>query len=113
METLNISHLAARSPSRLSEGEKKRAAIACVLAMKPKILLFDEPTSQLDARSTRLLCELLKSLDGTKIIATHDLSVARSVCGKAAVLDNSRLAKFGDASEVLSDEKLLFNCSLL
>lgn len=113
METLNISHLAARSPSRLSEGEKKRAAIACVLAMKPKILLFDEPTSQLDARSTRLLCELLKSLGGTKIIATHDLSVARRVCGKAAVLDNSRLVKFGDASEILSDEKLLFNCSLL
>ncbi len=113
MASLNISHLANRSPSRLSEGEKKRAAIACILAMRPKILLFDEPTSQLDARSTRLLCELLKSLKGTKIIATHDLKVAGSVCEKAAVLDSSRLVKFGNTSEILSDEKLLFNCSLL
>lgn len=81
--------------------------------MRPKILLFDEPTSQLDARSTRLLCELLKSLKGTKIIATHDLKVAGSVCEKAAVLDSSHLVKFGNTSEILSDEKLLFNCSLL
>lgn len=113
LASLNIQHLLGRSPSRLSEGEKKRVAIACVLAMKPKILLFDEPTSQLDARSTRHLCEILKSLPSTKIIATHDLNVAKNVCQKVAILDKSKLVKFGLTSEILADEKLLFNCSLI
>ncbi len=113
LESLNVLHLANRSPSRLSEGEKKRVAIASVLAMQPKILMLDEPTSQLDARSTRQLCELLKTLPVTKIIATHDLNVAKNVCDKVAILDNSSLVKFGDASEILADENLLFKSSIL
>ncbi|MBO7521734.1 MAG: ABC transporter ATP-binding protein [Opitutales bacterium] len=113
MSDLGISHLAKRSPARLSEGEKKRSAIACVLAMRPKILLFDEPTASLDARSARELCALLKSLPCAKIVATHDLNAAKNLCGKAAVLSRSRLVKFGDCAEILADEKLLFDCSLI
>ena len=113
LSSLGISHLAGRPPSRLSEGEKKRAAIACVLAMRPKILLFDEPTSSLDARATRELCEILKTLPCAKIIATHDLAVAKKLCSKAAVLDKSRLVKFGGCAEICADEKLLLQCSLI
>ncbi|MBR4597367.1 MAG: energy-coupling factor ABC transporter ATP-binding protein, partial [Opitutales bacterium] len=113
MGQLGISHLAKRSPARLSEGEKKRAAIACVLAMSPKVLLFDEPTASLDARAARELCALLKNLPCAKIVATHDLNVAKNLCSKAAVLSNSRLVKFGACAEILADEKLLFDCSLI
>ncbi len=107
LEKFSISNLADRPPHGLSEGEKKRAAICGVAAMRPEIMLLDEPSAQLDPRGKRELAELLNSFPQTKIISTHDLDFARSVCKTAAVLDGGRLAARGEIGEILADAELL------
>lgn len=112
LEKFSISNLADRSPHGLSEGEKKRAAICGVAAMRPEIMLLDEPSAQLDPRGKRELAELLNSFPQTKIISTHDLDFARGVCKTAAVLDGGRLAARGEIGEILADAELLARCRL-
>lgn len=107
-----LEELRARSPQRLSEGEKRSAAIAGVLAMRPDIILFDEPTSQPDPRGRRQRAELLSSLPQTRLIATHDLGFAEKVCTHALVLKRGEKAAFGPLSDVLSDRALLYDCGL-
>ena len=75
MKNLDIEKLSERSPNNLSGGEKRKVAIATVLSMEPSIILFDEPTSFLDAKGKRMLIETLKNINTTKIIATHDLDM--------------------------------------
>lgn len=111
-KNFSISNLADRSPHGLSEGEKKRAAICGVAAMRPEIMLLDEPSAQLDPRGKRELAELLNSFPQTKIISTHDLDFARGVCKTAAVLDGGRLAARGEIGEILADAELLARCRL-
>lgn len=96
-----------RSSHHLSFGEKKRISIATVLSMNPKILVLDEPTSNLDPKHRRGLIELLKELPVTKIIATHDLELVIEICGRVAVLDRGALVAEGDVIPVLSDKALL------
>lgn len=96
-----------RVPYRLSGGEKRRAALAGVLAMRPEILLLDEPTMFLDPRGRRELESFLKELPGTKIIATHDLEFVLTTCGRALVLDGGRTAADGPAREVLSNSEMM------
>lgn len=112
LEKFSISNLADRPPHGLSEGEKKRAAICGVAAMRPEIMLLDEPSAQLDPRGKRELAELLNSFPQTKIISTHDLDFARGVCKTAAVLDGGRLAARGEIGEILADAELLARCRL-
>lgn len=112
LEKFSISNLADRPPHGLSEGEKKRAAICGVAAMRPEIMLLDEPSAQLDPRGKRELAELLNSFPQTKIISTHDLDFARSVCKTAAVLDGGRFAARGEIGEILADAELLSRCRL-
>lgn len=112
LEKFSISNLADRPPHGLSEGEKKRAAICGVAAMRPEIMLLDEPSAQLDPRGKRELAELLNSFPQTKIISTHDLDFARGVCKTAAVLDCGRLAARGEIGEILADAELLARCRL-
>lgn len=112
LEKFSISGLAGRPPHRLSEGEKKLAAICGVAAMRPEAMLLDEPSAQLDPRGRRELAELLNSLPQTKIISTHDMEFARSVCATAAVLDGGRLAARGEIGGILADRKLLERCRL-
>jgi len=96
-----------RSPHRLSGGEKRRAALAGVLAMRTNIILLDEPTSDLDPRGRSELAELLKGLDATLLIATHDLEFLRMVCQRSIMLENGRLVADGKTAELLSDDLLL------
>ncbi|MCU0650957.1 MAG: energy-coupling factor ABC transporter ATP-binding protein [Candidatus Omnitrophica bacterium] len=96
-----------RSSHHLSFGEKKRISIATVLSMNPKILVLDEPTSNLDPRHRRELIDLLKELPVTKIIATHDLEFVIEICGRVAVLDRGRIVAHSDSLSVLSDKSLL------
>jgi len=96
-----------RAPHHLSYGERRRVAIATVLAMRPEILVLDEPTSNLDPASRRELIEVLRELPITQLVVTHDLPFALELCPRALVMDEGRIVA-GDATvDVLTDESLM------
>ncbi len=101
-----------RSPHHLSYGEKKRVALAAVLAMGPEVLALDEPTANLDPRSRRQLMAILRGYRGTLIIATHDLEAALALCVRAVVLEGGRVAADGETRSILSDAALMEKCGL-
>lgn len=101
-----------RSPHHLSLGEKKRIAIATVLSMTPEILVIDEPTSNLDPRSKWNLITLLKGLPMTRIIASHDLELVRTLCQRVIILDRGQVVAEGSTEQILSDVLLLKNHGL-
>ncbi len=102
-----------RSPHHLSFGERKRVALAAVLSMKPRVLLLDEPTSNLDPGGRRKFVELVKALEGvTKVIATHDLELAFELAERVIILFEGRVVKEGGVREVLFDSDLLSNYGL-
>ncbi|MDI6739861.1 MAG: ABC transporter ATP-binding protein [Candidatus Edwardsbacteria bacterium] len=107
LEQVGLSGYERRSPHHLSYGEKKRVALATVLAMWPRILALDEPTANLDPRSRRHLLDILKQYDGTLVIATHDLEAALALCSRAIVLDKGTIACDGRVSDLLSDAGLM------
>jgi cobalt/nickel transport system ATP-binding protein len=96
-----------RVPFHLSGGEKRRAAIAGVLAMQPAILLLDEPSMFLDPRGRRELIGLLNELAITKVIASHDLEMILDTCRRVAVIDQGRLVAEGETAQVLGDQTLM------
>jgi cobalt/nickel transport system ATP-binding protein len=96
-----------RVPFHLSGGEKRRVALAGVLAMHPEILLLDEPSLCLDPRGRRELIRLINSLTVTKVIAAHDLELIRETCGRVLVLDRGRIAADGPVQTVLADARLM------
>lgn len=109
---LNILHLMKRTPSRLSGGEKRAVAIAGIIAMRPKVILFDEPTSFLDPKAKRTLMPVIKSLSGTKIIATHDFELAESICDRIILIKKGRFMTEGKPNKILADTELLEKCGL-
>ena len=96
-----------REPHRLSHGEKRRVCLAGVLACKPRLLVLDEPTSDLDPRGRREFKALLQALPGAKIIATHDLELVVDLCSRVLVLDGGKLVAEGPTIPLLSDETLM------
>lgn len=112
LEQLGITHLRDRMPHRLSGGEKRVIAIASVLAMNPRVILFDEPTSFLDPQARRNVINTLDSLKMTKIIATHDLDMALDICDRVIILHHGRVFADGTVKDILLDEKLLSQCHL-
>lgn len=102
-----------RSPHSLSLGERRRAAIAAVLACDPKVLLLDEPNAGLDPRGRRELADLLNSLESTKLIATHDLLFAEKTCERAIVLAGGRIVAAGPLNSILQDGNLLDRSGLI
>ena len=107
LESLNVGHLAERPPHRLSGGEKRVAALAGILVMRPEIVVLDEPSAALDPRARRRVIEVLQELDKPLILATHDLDMALDVCSRAIVLYDGRVAADGDLGTILGDEALL------
>ncbi len=101
-----------RNASNLSGGEKKRVAIAGVLAMNPQVLVFDEPSAQLDPRSRRQLIQLLDSLPLTQVIATHDLDLALELCERTIVLSQGRVVYDGATTTVMNNSELLLQHAL-
>lgn len=95
-----------RVPFHLSGGEKRRAAIAGVLAMRPDVLLLDEPSMFLDPRGRRELIRLINALPGTKLIASHDLALVRDTCSRIIVMDAGSVVTEG-GSELLHDTELM------
>jgi cobalt/nickel transport system ATP-binding protein len=114
---LDIADLAERAPFQLSGGEKKRVAIASVLAMNPEILLFDEPTAALDPRTQQWLVELIVELNRagkTVVMATHDLDVLSVVADRCLVFsEDHRIVAEGTPRDVLADRDLLLGVNLI
>jgi cobalt/nickel transport system ATP-binding protein len=98
-----MAHAADRSPHPLSFGERRRVALATVLAMRPDVLVLDEPSSNLDPQARRELAEIVLGLDVTTILVTHDLPYALQLCGRAVVLDGGRIVVDGPTRDVLAD----------
>lgn len=92
-----------RPPFHLSAGEKRRVAIAGVLAMEPQLLLLDEPTTSLDPPGQRALLELLRALPQPKIIATHDVNFAAALSRRAIFLQNGRLLADGEIEKIIEE----------
>ena len=101
-----------RSPHHLSRGEKQRVCLAGVLACQPKVLVLDEPTSDLDPRGKRDLIRLLKTIPATKIIASHDLELVFQLCERTMVLDKGEVVAEGITSDILSNEALMLEHGL-
>ncbi len=103
---LKIRNLALKAPHELSDGQKQRVAIAGVIAMKPKILILDEPTSLLDPFTARELVELVSKLRDdlgiTVLIVEHRLDLVARVCDRMVVVDGGRIILEGSAREILS-----------
>jgi cobalt/nickel transport system ATP-binding protein len=98
---------AGRVSHHLSMGEKKRIAIATVLAMEPEVLVLDEPTSGLDPRARRTLIKLLQQLPLTMLVASHDLAMVREAFPRMVIMDEGRVVADGPSVDLLADVNLL------
>lgn len=107
LEQVGMNEFADRAPHHLSFGQRRRVAVAGVLAMKPEILVLDEPSSNLDPASRRELATILKSLDVTILMVTHDLPYALELCDRAVVLSGGLIAEDSSTRALLADEKKL------
>src|SRR4051794_5402772 len=104
LDAVRATELAARAPHSLSAGERRRVAIAGVLACRPDVLVLDEPTAALDPAGRRELLDVLVSLRLALLLITHDLPYALELCPRAVVLDRGQLVADGATREVLADE---------
>jgi cobalt/nickel transport system ATP-binding protein len=96
-----------RVPFHLSGGEKRRVALAGVLAMRPEVLLLDEPSIHLDPRGRREFIRLIQGLEVTRLIASHDLELILETCQRCLVLDRGRVVAEGSARQLLADTALM------
>jgi cobalt/nickel transport system ATP-binding protein len=101
LKRVGMAHAFERAPYHLSAGEKKRVAIAGVLAMDPEILVLDEPTTFLDPPTRRDLLSLLRSLPQAKVVVTHDANLARALTSRAVFFDQGRITGQGDVIEII------------
>lgn len=106
------SSLKTRVPFHLSGGEKRRVALAGILAMQPQVLLLDEPSSDLDPRGRRELLEIIKQFPITRIVSSHDLCFILECCKRVIVCNDGRIQADGDADVILADEALMYNNGL-
>lgn len=107
LAAVDITDLADRPPNHLSFGQRRRAAIAGVLAMEPDILVLDEPTSNLDPATRSELAQLLLVLGRTMLVVTHDLPFALQVCDRAIVLDAGAVVADGPLRDLVADVDLM------
>ena len=96
-----------RLPHRLSLGQRKRVALATVLSMDPSVLVFDEPSAGLDPRGRRELIALLRSLDQTMLVSTHDMRLVSEVFPRVVVMDGGLIVGDGPTAEILADDVFL------
>jgi cobalt/nickel transport system ATP-binding protein len=104
---VNMLDFADRAPHHLSFGQRRRVAVATVLAMRPDVLVLDEPSSNLDPASRRELAEVLQSLDITLVMVTHDLPYALELCERAVILSGGVIAADGKTRDLLMDNALM------
>jgi cobalt/nickel transport system ATP-binding protein len=107
LAAVGMEHVAGRAPHQLSLGQRRRVAIATVLALRPRLLVLDEPSANLDPRARRELLEVLDALDRTMLVVTHDLPFAARLCERAVILSGGRIVADGPCREILADADLL------
>ncbi|EFL23732.1 cobalt ABC transporter, ATP-binding protein [Streptomyces himastatinicus ATCC 53653] len=107
LDRVGMAEFADRPPHHLSFGQRRRVAVATVLAMEPEILVLDEPSSNLDPASRRELADILRSLDVTVLMVTHDLPYALELCPRSVVLSGGVIAADGGTQNLLCDQELM------
>ncbi len=107
IQLTNIEHLLDCIPYQLSGGEKCMVAIASVLAMRPRLILYDEPSANLDLKARRRLINFLKSSQQTIWISSHDLELILEVCDRILLLNQGRIIADGSPHKILSDRALM------
>ena len=107
LEQVAMSEYADRPPHHLSFGQRRRVAVATVLAMHPEILVLDEPSSNLDPASRRELADILRGLDITLFMVTHDLPYALELCPRSVVLSEGVVVADGPTSDILLNDELM------
>lgn len=112
LERLGLTELKHRCNHKISQGEKRMAAIATILAMEPEILLMDEPTTSLDPCNRRRVIRTIGTLPQTILIASHDLDMILETCRRVILLSRGGIAADGPADVILRDRELLENNQL-
>lgn len=107
LAAVGMTDAADRAPHHLSFGERRRVAVATVLAMDPDVLVLDEPSSNLDPAARRELAEILLSLPVTTVLVTHDLPYALQLCPRSIVLNSGRVAAQGPTRDILADDAVM------
>ncbi|MDD7941919.1 ABC transporter ATP-binding protein [Actinomycetospora lutea] len=107
LDAVGVAELADRSPMHLSGGQRRRAALATVLACDPEILVLDEPSTHLDPVARRELADVLLGLDRTMLMVTHDLPYALQLCPRSVVIDGGVVVADGPTRELLADADFL------
>ncbi|MDD5029540.1 MAG: energy-coupling factor ABC transporter ATP-binding protein [Rhodoferax sp.] len=112
LATVGACHLAARAPYRLSGGEKRSVALAGVLAMRPDVVVMDEPSAGLDPAARRRLIGRLAGFKLTQLIASHDLDLVQDLCSRVLVMREGLLEADGTPDAIFADAALLQRCHL-
>jgi cobalt transport protein ATP-binding subunit len=107
LAAVGMSGFERRLPHRLSLGQRKRVALATVLSMDPSVLVFDEPSAGLDPRGRRELIDLLRTLDQTLIVSTHDMRLVEEIFPRMIVMDGGVIVADGTTKRILADADLL------
>lgn len=107
LRLVEMTEFSDRAPHHLSFGQRRRVALATVLAMKPEILIMDEPSSNLDPASRRELANIVRGLDVTVLMVTHDLPYALELCPRSVILSGGVIVSDKSTREILNDEKLM------
>jgi len=107
LKAVSLEHESQKAPQDLSFGQKKRVALATILAMQPDFLILDEPSSNLDPKGRRQMIELLRTIEATMLIATHDLDLVWELLPRSIIIDGGRIVADGPTQELLQDKALL------
>jgi cobalt/nickel transport system ATP-binding protein len=107
LEITGVTELAQRPPHHLSGGEKRMVAIASVLACGPQLIIYDEPSANLDIRSRRRLIQFLQASPETRLVCSHDLELILEVCDRVILLDQGRIMADGIATRIMGDRQLM------
>ncbi|MGB4861121.1 MAG: ABC transporter ATP-binding protein [Tepidiformaceae bacterium] len=107
LEAVGLAGFERRQPHHLSIGQRKRAALATVLSMSPSVLVLDEPSAGLDPRGRRELINMLRGLEQTMLVSTHDMKLVAEVFPRTIIVDAGKVVADDSTANVLADRALL------